>query len=75
MLVYRCPTTSKIVQSGIDASEADMRRLSALRLVSVLSGWARDLGQGYAGRYGHRALGGLVTKPNHAGRSSPLQLV
>ena len=32
MLIYRCPTTAKIVQSGIDASEADMRRLSALRL-------------------------------------------
>jgi hypothetical protein len=32
MLIYRCPTTAKIVQSGIDASEADVRRLSALRL-------------------------------------------
>jgi len=32
VLIYRCPTTSKIVQSGIDASETDMRRLSALRL-------------------------------------------
>ena len=32
VLVYRCPTTAKIVRSGIDASEADVRRLSALRL-------------------------------------------
>ena len=32
MLIYRCPTTAKIVHSGIEASEADVRRLSALRL-------------------------------------------
>jgi hypothetical protein len=32
MLIYRCPTTAKIVHSGIDASEADVRRLSVLKL-------------------------------------------
>jgi hypothetical protein len=32
MLIYRCPTTSKIVHSGIEASEADVRRLSAFKL-------------------------------------------
>jgi hypothetical protein len=32
MLMYRCPTTAKIVHSGIDASEADVRRLNALKL-------------------------------------------
>jgi hypothetical protein len=32
MLIYRCPTTAKIVHSGIEASEADVRRLSALKL-------------------------------------------
>jgi hypothetical protein len=32
VLIYRCPTTAKIVHSGIDASEADVRRLSALKL-------------------------------------------
>jgi hypothetical protein len=32
MLIYRCPTTSKIVHSGIEAPEAEVRRLSALKL-------------------------------------------
>jgi len=31
MLVYRCPTTAKVVQSGIEVSAAEVRRLSALR--------------------------------------------
>jgi hypothetical protein len=32
MLIYRCPTTAKIVHSGIEASELELRRLSALKL-------------------------------------------
>jgi hypothetical protein len=32
MLIYRCPTTAKIVHSGIEASEADVWRLGALKL-------------------------------------------
>jgi len=32
MLTYRCPTTARVVHSSIEASERDVRRLSALRL-------------------------------------------
>jgi hypothetical protein len=32
MLIYRCPTTEKDVQSSIEASESDVQRLRALRL-------------------------------------------
>ena len=32
MLTYRCPTTAKVVHSGVETSEAELRRLSALRL-------------------------------------------
>jgi hypothetical protein len=32
MLTYRCPTTAKVVHSSIEASEPEVRRLSALRL-------------------------------------------
>jgi hypothetical protein len=32
MLIYRCPTTARLVHSSIDASEAEVRRLSALKL-------------------------------------------
>jgi hypothetical protein len=31
MLVYRCPTTAKVVHSSIEVSVAEVRRLSALR--------------------------------------------
>ena len=32
MLIYHCPTTRRIVRTGIDTSEADVRRLGALKL-------------------------------------------
>jgi len=32
MLIYHCPTTARVVHSSIEASEADVRRLSAMRL-------------------------------------------
>jgi hypothetical protein len=32
MLTYRCPITEKVVHSGIQASETDVQRLSALKL-------------------------------------------
>jgi hypothetical protein len=32
MLTYRCPTTARIVHSSIEASDADVRQLGALRL-------------------------------------------
>jgi len=32
MLIYHCPTTARVVHSSIDASEAEVRRLSALKL-------------------------------------------
>jgi hypothetical protein len=32
MLTYRCPTTARVVHSGIETSEDEIRRLGALRL-------------------------------------------
>jgi hypothetical protein len=32
MLIYSCPTTAKIVQSSIETSAVDVRRLGALKL-------------------------------------------
>ena len=32
MLMYRCPTTARVVHSSIEASETQVRRLGALRL-------------------------------------------
>jgi hypothetical protein len=32
VLIYRCPTTARVVHSSVDASEAEVRRLSALKL-------------------------------------------
>jgi len=32
MLVYRCPTTARMVRTSIDASEAEMRQLKTLQL-------------------------------------------
>jgi cytochrome c-type biogenesis protein CcmH/NrfF len=32
MLIYHCPTTSKVVRSDIETSEAELRRLSSLKL-------------------------------------------
>jgi hypothetical protein len=32
MLTYRCPTTAKTVHCSIETSEAELRRLGALRL-------------------------------------------
>jgi len=32
MLTYRCPITVRIVHSSVEASDADVRRLGALRL-------------------------------------------
>jgi hypothetical protein len=32
MLIYSCPTTTRIVRTSIEASEADVRQLSALKL-------------------------------------------
>ena len=32
MLIYHCPTTARVVHSSVEASEADVRRLGALRL-------------------------------------------
>jgi cytochrome c-type biogenesis protein CcmH/NrfF len=31
MLTYHCPTTGRVVRSDLETSEAEMRRLSALR--------------------------------------------
>ena len=31
MLIYHCPTTGRVVRSDIETSEAEVRRLSALR--------------------------------------------
>ena len=31
MLIYHCPNTGRVVRSGIETSEAEVRRLSALR--------------------------------------------
>jgi hypothetical protein len=32
MLIYRCPTTQRIVRTGILTSEAEVRRLSSFKL-------------------------------------------
>jgi hypothetical protein len=32
MLIYHCPTTTRIVRTGIEASEADVWRLRSLKL-------------------------------------------
>jgi hypothetical protein len=32
MLIYRCPTTAKVVHSSIETCETEVRRLSDLRL-------------------------------------------
>jgi hypothetical protein len=32
MLIYRCPTSARVVHSSIEASEAELRRLSELSL-------------------------------------------
>jgi hypothetical protein len=32
MLIYHCPTTMRIVRTGIEASEADVWRLRSLKL-------------------------------------------
>jgi hypothetical protein len=32
MLTYQCPTTGRVVRSDVEISEAEMRRLSALKL-------------------------------------------
>ena|SRR5262245_24366427 len=32
MLIYHCPTTGRVVRSDIEISEAEVRRLSALKL-------------------------------------------
>jgi cytochrome c-type biogenesis protein CcmH/NrfF len=32
MLIYRCPTTTRVVHSSIVASETEMQRLRALKL-------------------------------------------
>jgi cytochrome c-type biogenesis protein CcmH/NrfF len=32
MLIYRCPTTTRVVHSSIVASETEMQRLSELKL-------------------------------------------
>ena len=32
MLIYDCPTTARVVRSNIETSEAELRRLSALKL-------------------------------------------
>lgn len=32
MLIYHCPTTTQIVRTGIEASEADVWRLRSLKL-------------------------------------------
>jgi hypothetical protein len=60
MLIYRCPTTAKIVYSGIEASEADVRRLSALRL-SLWCPYCQD---------GHAILGKDLQVATDIGRSA-----
>jgi hypothetical protein len=32
MLIYHCPTTARVVCSDIETSEAELRRMSALKL-------------------------------------------
>jgi hypothetical protein len=32
MLIYHCPTTARVVHSSVEDSEAEVRRLSALKL-------------------------------------------
>ena len=32
MLIYHCPTTARVVHSSIEASEAEVQRLSELKL-------------------------------------------
>ena len=60
MLIYRCPTTAKIAHSGIEASEADVRRLSALRL-SLWCPYCQD---------GHAILGKDLQVAKDIGRSA-----
>ena len=60
MLIYHCPTTGRLVRSGIEISDAEVRRLSALRL-SLWCPYCQD---------GHAILGKDLQVATDIGRSA-----